>query len=88
MLPIPKYLVCLLSSWLLGGCATPTPQDVGAVVRQPPIQVPPEPALVTEAEPKPTGYYQCSFLNYFWLDCSKPTQATQPTPAAERTPGS
>ena len=70
----PWSAACVMLLALLGGCATPTPPDVGAVVVAPPVKLPPVPAIVQQTQPKPAGYFQCSFLTYFGSDCEKPTK--------------
>lgn len=69
---------------LLAGCATPMPKpvEVGAVVIAPRLQLLPIPQVVQDLEPYPAGYFQCSFLTYFGIDCDEPTSSTSPTPAA------
>jgi len=74
-------LACVLLP-LLGGCATRTLPDVGAVVVAPRPQIPPVPALVQEVNPKPVGYFQQSLLDYFSSRPGLPTPSISLTPAA------
>ena len=67
----------------LGGCATPTRPDVGAVVVAPQVKLPPLPAIVQLTEPKPAGYFQKSLADYSSGLPGRPTPSTQPTQAAE-----
>ena len=79
-------LACALLPALLGGCATPTPLDVGAVVVAPRPQIPPMPALVQRTSPKPAGFFQQSLLDYFSSKPGPLTPSISPTPAARPTP--
>ena len=84
------YRLCLIvcAAWLasLAGCATPTPKiDVGAVVVAPRVRLPAPPVIVQTTLPKPMGYFQQSFLDYFGSGSKKPTTSMQPMPAAELT---
>lgn len=80
-------LICLYAcALLLGGCATRTskapPPDVGQVVVAPQVQLPALPVIVQQTLPKPAGYFQRSFLDYFNGYSLRPTLSTSPTPAA------
>ena len=79
-------LICLIAFAtllaLLGGCATRTPLDVGAVVVSPRETLPDLPVIVQETQPKPTGYFQSSLLDYFSGSPAKLTQSMTPTAAA------
>ena len=83
-------LICLIACAallaLLGGCATRTPLDVGAVVVAPQVQLPPPPVIVQQTLPKPAGYFQQALADYFSGSSAKPTLSTSPTPAAGLTP--
>ena len=72
---------------LLGGCATRTPApDVGAVVVVPQVKLPDLPAIVQETQPKPTGYFQRTLLDYFNGSPVKLTPSAMHIPAAELKP--
>lgn len=62
-------LLCLIAFaallGLLGGCATNTPPDVGAVVLAPQPQLPPPPVIVQRTMPKPVGFFQNALADYF-----------------------
>lgn len=66
--------VCALSLAQLGGCATQTHQDVGAVVVAPKPKLQPPTDLVQKTEPKPAGYFQQSLVDYFSGSPPKPTK--------------
>lgn len=83
LLICPTACAALLA--LLAGCATPMLPDVGAVVVAPRVQLPAPPVIVQQTLPKPEGYFQQSFLDYFSPDSVKPTTSTPPTPAAVQT---
>lgn len=72
-----QLLICLAvyaSSLVnLAGCATPTHQDVGAVVVAPRVQLPAPPQIVQETQPKPAGYFLQSLVDYFSASPPKPT---------------
>lgn len=62
-------LLCLIAFalllGLLGGCATPPPPDVGAVVLAPQVQLPPPPVIVQRTMPRPVGFFQNVLADYF-----------------------
>lgn len=62
------------SLMLLAGCATPTQTDVGAVVVAPRLECPKPTQAVLQTPPKPAGYFQQSFLDYFAGSGEKPTR--------------
>lgn len=64
---------------VLVGCATPIKPDAGSVVVVPQVQRPPPPLIVQTTPPKPEGYFQKSFLNYFDSAALKPTKSMPPT---------
>lgn len=70
--------------WLAqtSGCATQTQlRDVGTVVEPERKPLATVPVIVQTTEPKPAGYFQNSFLDYFSPGSKKPTPSTTPTPA-------
>ena len=73
--PSPTLLlvICVLLLALVGGCATPTPPDVGAVVIAPRVTLPAPPVIVQTTEPMEAGYFQSSLLRYFHGLGLKPT---------------
>lgn len=73
-LPWKAALLLLLAT--TAGCATQTPKspDVGRVVVAPKVEVPDQPAIVRRVDPKPTGYFQRSLLDYFNGSPEKPTK--------------
>jgi len=74
---------CVLLPGLLVGCATPTLQDVGAVVVAPRAQILPVPVVVQQTLPRPVGYFQQTLLDYFSTRPKLPTTSTSLMPAAE-----
>lgn len=78
-------LACVLLP-LLGGCATRTLPDVGAVVVAPRPQIPSMPAVVQQTLPKPVGFFQRELLNYSNGSAAKLTTSTSPTSPAGPTP--
>ena len=63
--PSPLWLIAfVLLLILLGGCATPTPPDAGAVVIAPQVTLSAVPTIVQTTPPKPVGYFQELLLNY------------------------
>ena len=64
-----QLLICLsvyaASLVPLGGCATRTLPDVGAVVVAPQVVRPAPPVIVQQTQPKPVGYFQQSLVDYF-----------------------
>lgn len=77
---------CAVSLTLLGGCATRTPLDVGAVVVAPQARLPDPPVIVQQTSPKPVGYFQQSLVDYFSSSPGRPTPSTQLMPVAGQTP--
>lgn len=70
-------MLCALSVFAMAaGCTTLTqkPVDVGAVVVAPKPQPPAVPVKVQALQPKPAGYFLCSFLTYSTGSCVKPTK--------------
>lgn len=84
--PSKQLLICLtvyaVSLVPLGGCATRTPPDVGAVVVAPQVKRPAPPVLVQQTQPKPVGYFQQTLADYFSSSPAKPIPSMQPMPAA------
>ena len=80
-----SLVVWLVLSMLLAGCATPTQQDVGAVVVAPQAKLQPVPEVVQQTLPKPAGYFQQTLVNYFSGSPKKLTTSTTPTSAVGQT---
>jgi hypothetical protein len=77
-----RLLLPLTLLAMAGGCATPTPPDVGAVVVAPKAKLPPVPPLILTVEAKPAGYFPNLLRDYFSASPTKPKASTTPTPSA------